>query len=255
MMMRAPPLAAACQASSRSRSPRPECSAAIGAGEAGLEALDELRRQADLRAQHQHRLAAGQHRRGDPQVDLGLAAAGHAIEQEAGAASHVTGDRVDRLLLRNGQRRASAARIGRLEPQFHRHLPGLDQFPATQFLRPPPASRAILRRVVSRSVRHEPANAAAGPAAAVRAAARRAPWCHARPPSLTRRTRFRSPGARCAAAAAARWPGPRRSGGDSSRPPRIATSGPFPRRSALYPALRSPFGAFRLARRYASRSR
>ena len=66
---------------------------ALAVGEAGVqhrhrhrealaEAAQGLGRQADLRHQHQHLFAGGQHRRHGLQVDLGLAAAGDAVEQE-----------------------------------------------------------------------------------------------------------------------------------------------------------------------------
>ncbi len=66
---------------------------ALAVGEAGVqyrhrhrealaEAAQGLRREADFRHQHQYLLAGGQHRRHGLQVDLGLAAAGDAVEQK-----------------------------------------------------------------------------------------------------------------------------------------------------------------------------
>ena len=71
---------------------------ALGAGEAGVEQRDvvaearaeaagELRRQRDLRDQHQRALAGGA-RAGDRlEVDLGLAGAGDAVEEEGAGSS------------------------------------------------------------------------------------------------------------------------------------------------------------------------
>ncbi len=51
------------------------------AGEAAREALDQLRRQVDLGHQHQRLPAGGEHLLGGAQIDLGLAAAGDAVQQ------------------------------------------------------------------------------------------------------------------------------------------------------------------------------
>ena len=57
-----------------------------GVAEARLEAPDGLRRERDLRHEHDHALAALQRRGGGAQVDLGLARAGHAVQQMRSAA-------------------------------------------------------------------------------------------------------------------------------------------------------------------------
>ena len=52
-----------------------------GVAEAGGEARDGLRRERDLRHERDHALAALERRGGRAQVDLGLARAGHAVQQ------------------------------------------------------------------------------------------------------------------------------------------------------------------------------
>ena len=52
------------------------------AGQAVAESLDQLRRQRDLGHQHQHAAAASERARRALQVDLGLAAAGSALQYE-----------------------------------------------------------------------------------------------------------------------------------------------------------------------------
>ncbi len=77
------------------------------AGEAAREAVDQLRRQVDLGDQHEG-LAPGRERQaGGAQVDLGLAAAGDAVEERRPGrfAFHRRGDRAGRLGLVAGQRR------------------------------------------------------------------------------------------------------------------------------------------------------
>ena len=66
--------------------------------EAGAEAGQGLRRQSDLRHQHQRLLAAGEAVGDRVQVDLGLAAAGDAVEQQRGEAG-MAAERIDRGLL------------------------------------------------------------------------------------------------------------------------------------------------------------
>jgi hypothetical protein len=87
-----------------------------GHAEAGAEARQHLRRQADLRHQHQ-RLAATRQAVGDRlEVDLGLAAAGDAIQQQRREAVPGRGslDRIDRgLLLGIGHERVRAGRRGK----------------------------------------------------------------------------------------------------------------------------------------------
>ena len=66
---------------------------------------DQLRRQADLRHQQQRLLAARQHVGDQPQIDLGLATAGDAVEHENRKPRRVRGDLRQHLALRCGQRR------------------------------------------------------------------------------------------------------------------------------------------------------
>ena len=54
---------------------------ATAVAEARAEQRRHLRRQRDLRHEHQHAAAASPDRVSEPQVDLGLAAAGHAVQQ------------------------------------------------------------------------------------------------------------------------------------------------------------------------------
>ena len=61
--------------------------------EARPEAPDRLGGQRDLWHQHQHRAAAPQHVRGSLQIDLGLARAGHAVEEEGRGGSGFGGGR------------------------------------------------------------------------------------------------------------------------------------------------------------------
>ncbi len=71
---------------------------------------NELRRERDLGHEHQRLLAALQDGGDRPQVDLGLAAAGHAIEQVRCEASERSADPLHGLLLRVVQGRAAARR-------------------------------------------------------------------------------------------------------------------------------------------------
>ena len=64
------------------------------------EAAHRLRRQRDLGQQHQRLLAAREARRDRGEIDLGLAAAGHAVEQERREAARA----------RRSRRRPRAAR-------------------------------------------------------------------------------------------------------------------------------------------------
>src|SRR5690606_18014809 len=73
--------------------------------EARLKARDELRRECDLGHEHERLLFAREHLRDEPQVDLGLAAAGYAIQQVRRERSERAPDTLDRLLLGSGQRR------------------------------------------------------------------------------------------------------------------------------------------------------
>ncbi len=83
-----------------------------GVAEARLEARDRLRRERDLRHEHQHGSAGGERRLCRLQVDLGLARAGDAVQQEA-AGDGIVGragcerreDRLQHRALLVGQRR------------------------------------------------------------------------------------------------------------------------------------------------------
>ena len=72
--------------------------------EAPAEAIHELRRECDFGHQHQGLAAAGQRRRNGPQVHLGLAAAGHAVQEMRGESAQRARDRLhdQRLLIRQG---------------------------------------------------------------------------------------------------------------------------------------------------------
>ena len=88
-----------------SPAPQPQpLGVALGVGEAGVEqrhlvaeagpeAAGELRGQRDLGHQHQRPLAGGARRGDGPQVDLGLARAGDAVEQEGAEAAEGPGHR------------------------------------------------------------------------------------------------------------------------------------------------------------------
>jgi hypothetical protein len=75
--------------------------------EARHEARDDLRRQRDLRHEHDHVAPVGERRRGGAQVNLGLARAGHAVQEQALPRLR-RGDRGERGLLLSGQRRRRA---------------------------------------------------------------------------------------------------------------------------------------------------
>ena len=79
---RAAPLTHWRQAASRSASVRPECSTATGHREALAKSRHELRRESDLRHQHQRAPLVPQAVLDGVQVHLGLAAAGNAVQQE-----------------------------------------------------------------------------------------------------------------------------------------------------------------------------
>ena len=95
---------------------RAPCIAPLGVGETGVhhgdagaeaapKALNELRRQGDLRYQHERLSAFGNGGGDDPQVDLRLAAARHAIEQVHAEGGQRREDGVDRLSLGAGERK------------------------------------------------------------------------------------------------------------------------------------------------------
>ena len=94
------------------RRPVPECSTATVVAEARLEARDDLRGQRDLRHEHDGPAAALQRRGRGAQVDLGLARAGDALQEEALGAPRLDrrGHRRERLRLGGRERRCSGGR-------------------------------------------------------------------------------------------------------------------------------------------------
>ncbi len=70
------------------------------------EAPQQLRSQADFRHQHQRLATLLQHRFKQPEIDLGLATAGHAIQQVTTEATKIGHDRGHRLVLIAGQCRS-----------------------------------------------------------------------------------------------------------------------------------------------------
>ena len=123
-------------------------------GEARRETGDQLRRQRDLRHQHERLLAALHDGVDRAQVDLGLAAARDAVQQERRVAARGGGNRLDRVtLLRRGLRPGTrgdcdARRCGRrdLEPA---HPAALLEF--ADVVAPPGrqrAQRGLVRRLV-----------------------------------------------------------------------------------------------------------
>ena len=68
--------------------------------EAGLEAPEHLRGECDLGDEHDRRLAGGQRRLDRAEVDLGLARAGHPVQQEPLPRAVVAGQRGEQLLER-----------------------------------------------------------------------------------------------------------------------------------------------------------
>jgi len=75
------------------------------AAEASPHARFELRRQPDLRNQHQHLAAGGQDRRHGMQIDLGLAATGDAVQQPSPKLPRLNAELANRGELLGGQRR------------------------------------------------------------------------------------------------------------------------------------------------------
>ncbi len=180
--------------------------------EALAEARQQLRRECDLGHQHQRPPPRGQYPFDEPQVDLGLAAAGDAVQHEGAKGPEGAPDRLHRQRLLLGQLRSPRAHLRSSGRRVRQGSPRS------------PASRA-------RAVR--------GPARATRAAARRAGW-HG-----CRRCRRGGPGASAAAApCAAPRPHalqrPRPSGSSVPRGPRSALPGAEP--SAVRPRPLRPRG-------------
>ena len=72
------------------------------------EARDELRRQRDLGHEHERAAARLEHALDEPQVDLGLAAAGDAVQEPGAEFPERCADLLDRGALVRGQHRARA---------------------------------------------------------------------------------------------------------------------------------------------------
>ena len=108
--MRTSPRAARATCAWRSRSASPLCSTASVVAEARAEARHELRRERDLRHQHQRALPGAARGGDDAQVHLGLARPGHAVEQERRALPERRDHRGDRDRLRRRRHQTGARR-------------------------------------------------------------------------------------------------------------------------------------------------
>ena len=163
--------------------------------EAALEALQPLGRERDLGQQHQH-LPAGAQRRGDGlEIDLGLAGAGHAVEQRDAAAAcrDQPAQRIGRAALGRGVSATPrpvgiGPRPGRAARQRHgRQQPGLSPSPGPRRRRRLPALASAGAGSAGRRAA-PPARRRRGAAAAARA---RGPATGGRPsfdrPRLERR--------------------------------------------------------------------
>ena len=78
-------------------------------GQALAKARDELRRQRDLRHQHERAAARREHALDEVQVHLRLAAAGDTVQEESAEAPERVADRRDRLDLVGRQHRSRPA--------------------------------------------------------------------------------------------------------------------------------------------------
>lgn len=101
--------------------------------QAGAQGAFQLRRQVDFRHQQQHLAAGGQHFLGGAQVDLGLAAAGHAVQQHRLELGE-SGDGVHGLALRIVQFGGWSASAGlrtalRLRPSSRATGPPAERLP------------------------------------------------------------------------------------------------------------------------------
>jgi hypothetical protein len=133
--IRASPRRRRSHSSWRSPAPSRECSTATVSPKRATKRADDLRRQADLGHQDDDRAPAGQRVGGGAEVDLGLARARDAVEQER-LAGRRGADRRDRRLLLGGQRglrprRADAHVDGRAphDPRRDPHEPAGLQAP------------------------------------------------------------------------------------------------------------------------------
>ena len=97
--------------------------------EAVLEAFQPLRGEGDLGQQHQHLPAGGEGRGDGLEIDLGLAGAGHAIEQGRGEGvrQHLVDQALRRHRLLGRQRRALLLAVGLREGTAHRALDAFQQ--------------------------------------------------------------------------------------------------------------------------------
>ena len=225
--------------------------------EALAEPRHQLRRQPDLRHQHQRPPPRGEHALDQPQVDLRLAAAGDAVQHEAAEGPQ------------RGRRSSPSRRLLRVRLQAGRTCRGMRTARRPQAsLRAASQPRAVSARAASRQPGASRRALRRGPAAAARAARSAAggepaaarPACAAglRP---SRPSALRSPrGAPPAAGLSAARPRPlRRAGGGSSPLPSPAVQGRRGRGSAARPESRGPAsaapGEARMRRRSPSRSR
>ena len=109
--MRGSPSVASCGAGERGMQNRNTCA------EAPTEPLDQLRRERDLRHQHQRLAAAGYRCSNYPQIHLGLAATGYTVEKMCGEPAQRSSDCVDDQPLLVRQRHFTGAQ---LEPRRFR---------------------------------------------------------------------------------------------------------------------------------------
>ena len=169
-----------------------------GVAEARLEAPDRLRRQRDLRHEHDHALPALERPRRGAQVDLGLARAGDAVQEVLAAvldrraapppAPRSARPRGRRAACVSGSRRSARSAIV-TSPRFSsrrsdpRSSPAGPRQPLQQRALAP---RSAARRRAARPCARPTAAAAASPAAAARARARAPASRRTRPPSTAR---------------------------------------------------------------------
>ena len=112
--------------------------------ESGTDALDHAAHQPDLRHQNQALAALLDDLPGGVQIDLGFAAAGHAVDEGGVKAGAAIADPLQRLGLRGGQRRRRSGG-GRLFAAAVGHLP--DQAQARQALQAAAVKAADLSQV------------------------------------------------------------------------------------------------------------
>src|SRR5690242_17499716 len=103
-----PSLGSGANTASRVPTTKSASPCAADAGQCRSNSVLELRRQIDLRYQHQCLPARGNDARCGSKVDLGLAASGHALEQCRGELLRIAQDRVERCLLIGVERLRSA---------------------------------------------------------------------------------------------------------------------------------------------------